>query len=70
MQELMDSQVSVYSLLIVIYHYMLYTLKNILVWIFTFTGNDYISSFHGKGKKKAFKLLRNSTAYQEVFKKI
>ena len=36
----------------------------------SFTGNDYISSFHGKGKKKAFKLLKNSTAYQEVFKKI
>ena len=34
----------------------------------SFTGNDYISSFHGKGKKKAFKLLKNSPAYQEVFK--
>ena len=36
----------------------------------SFTGNDYISSFHGQGKKKAIKLLKNSPAYQEVFKKI
>ena len=34
------------------------------------TGNDYISSFHGQGIKKAFKLLKNSPAHQEVFKKI
>ena len=32
-EEMMDSQVSVYSLLIVIYHYMPYTLQNILTWI-------------------------------------
>ena len=35
--------------------------------IHAFTGCDTVSSFAGKGKKNAFKLLKKSTVYQEAF---
>ena len=32
-----------------------------------FTGNDYISSFYGKGKAACFEILQGSSKFQSTF---
>ena len=39
-----------------------------IVALHSFVGNYYTSAFHGLGKKKAFKLLKKSETYQDIFK--
>lgn len=40
---------------------------NLMIGIHAFTGCDSVSSFHGKGKRKAWKILSDNTKSKEEF---
>ena len=44
--------------------------KEALVGFHVFTGNDYVSSFFGKGKQKCWKVLKNDSRYINAFKSL